>query len=87
MIALLTTAMAASASFADDRPRRDAPQRGVSEQRAIAIARGYGMVEVIEVDRDDNGWEIEGRDHRGRDLEVDINNEGRVTRVERGDDD
>ncbi len=66
--------------------QRERPARtGISEEQAIRIARGYGMVRVTKVEREDGGWEIEGRDHRGRELEVNINRHGRVTSVERDD--
>lgn len=69
-------------------PQRDRAARpGISQEQAIRIARGYGMVQVTNVEREDDGWEIEGRDHRGRQLEVNINRQGRVTSVERDDDD
>jgi len=77
---------AATPAHADDNDGRGAgPQ--ISEAQAVRIARGYGMVRVTEVERDDGGWEIEGRDRRGREVTVTINRLGRVTKVERGDDD
>ncbi len=45
------------------------------------------MVRVTKIEREDGGWEIEGRDHRGRELEVTIDVSGRVTDVDRDDDD
>jgi hypothetical protein len=59
----------------------------VSQQEALRIARGYGMVVIREIERDDGGWEIEGRDHRGRELEITISRQGRVVQVDRGDND
>ncbi len=73
-------------AYADDDDNRSVRSR-VSEAQAVKIARGYGMVRVTEVERDDGGWEIEGRDRRGREVTVTINRLGRVTKVERGDDD
>lgn len=73
-------------AYADDDDDRHIRSR-VSEAQAVRIARGYGMVRVTEVERDDGGWEIEGRDRRGREVKVTINRLGRVTKVERGDDD
>jgi hypothetical protein len=58
----------------------------LTKAQAVQIARGYGMVEVEEVERKDGGWEIEGRDLRGREVEVRVNRDGRVTRVERRED-
>lgn len=75
-----------TAAFSQDRDR-PASRRELTEDRAVQIARGYGMVEVEEIERDDGDWEIEGRDRRGRKLTIDINREGRVTRVERDQDD
>ncbi|HEV7341291.1 MAG TPA: PepSY domain-containing protein [Sphingopyxis sp.] len=83
-IATLTVVPATPAQADDD--DRGAGSR-VSEAQAVRIARGYGMVRVTEVERDDGGWEIEGRDRRGREVKVTINRLGRVTKVERGDDD
>jgi hypothetical protein len=77
---------AATPAHADDDDDRNVRSR-VSEAQAVRIARGYGMVRVTEVERDDGGWEIEGRDRRGREVKVTINRLGRVTKVERGDDD
>lgn len=73
-------------AFADDDDDRNVRSR-VGEAEAVRIARGYGMVRVTEVERDDGGWEIEGRDRRGREVKVTINRLGRVTKVERGGDD
>lgn len=71
-----------TAAFSQDRDRSP-PRREITQAQAVQIARGYGMVDVEEVERDDDGWEIEGRDRRGRELEIGINRDGRVTRVER----
>ena len=84
--AALSAAAQASPALADDDDRNNR-RAGVSQERAIQIARGYGMVRVTKVERDDGGWEVEGRDHRGRELEVTINSRGRVTEVDRHDDD
>jgi hypothetical protein len=73
-----------TATFSQDR-ERPSVRREITEERAVRIARGYGMVEVREVERDDGGWEIDGRDHRGRELEISINRDGRVTSVERSE--
>lgn len=74
-----------TSAAADDDDRRRAGGARISEAQAIRIARGYGMVRIQEIEREDGGWEIDGRDHRGRQLEVKINRRGRVTSVERGD--
>ena len=79
-------ALPVAPAYADDDDDRNIRSR-VSEAQAVRIARGYGMVRVTEVERDDGGWEIEGRDRRGREVKVTINRLGRVTKVERGDDD
>ena len=83
-IAALVSFSTPATVWADDDRRQERPA-SVSQERAIQIARGYGMVRVTEVDRDDDGWEIEGRDHRGRELEVKIDRRGRVISVERDD--
>jgi len=76
----------AGPSLAQDRDR-PAPRREVTQAQAVQIARGYGIVEIEEIERDDGGWEIEGRDRRGREVEISINRDGRVTRVDRGQSD
>lgn len=64
----------------------DRPQRGaVSREQALQIARGYGIVRFEDVEQDDGGWEIEGTDRRGREVEITINRQGRVTSVQRED--
>jgi hypothetical protein len=60
--------------------------RGISRAEAVWVARSYGLVRVEEVEHDDGGWEIEGRDRRGREIEIEINRTGRVTEVDRDDD-
>ena len=82
-IASLSLSGTAVAQDEDDRPQRGA----VTRERAIEIARGYGVVRVEQVEQDDGGWEIEGRDRRGREVEITINRQGRVTSVERSSDD
>ena len=82
--AIASLSLGSSALAQDD----DRPQRGaVTRERAIEIARGYGVVRVEQVEQDDGGWEIEGRDRRGREVEITINRQGRVTSVERSSDD
>jgi uncharacterized membrane protein YkoI len=54
----------------DRRDRRD--RRDISVDQAIEIARANGMVRVTEVEFDDDEWEIEGRDYRGREMEIEI---------------
>lgn len=71
-----------AAAFSQDRDR-PSTRRELTQAQAVQIARGYGMVEVEEVEREDGVWEIEGRDRRGREVEIRINRDGRVTRVER----
>lgn len=83
MVAFLALSLPAAA-FAQDRDR-GSTRREVTQAQAVQIARGYGMVEVEEVERDDGGWEIEGRDRRGRQVEVTINRDGRVTNVDRSE--
>jgi len=87
LAALAATLCCAPAAAAVDLQPQRASRAGISQEQAIRIARGYGMVQVTKVEREDDGWEIEGRDHRGRSLEVNINRQGRVTSVDRDDDD
>lgn len=55
----------------------------VTAERAIQIARGAGMTRVEEVECDDGTWEIEGRDARGREMEVEIDpRTGRILDIE-----
>ncbi|WP_432769365.1 MAG: hypothetical protein HEQ22_01110 [Sphingopyxis sp.] len=86
LVAAALVALPATPARADDDDDRAGPSR-VSEAQAVRIARGYGIVRVTEVEQDDGGWEVEGRDRRGREVKVTINRLGRVTKVERGDDD
>lgn len=86
LAALAATLCCVPAAAATDVQRERAARSGISQEQAIRIARGYGMVRVTSIEREDDGWEIEGRDHRGRSLEVNINSQGRVTSVERDDD-
>ncbi len=69
----------------DDDWRRASYGRGVTQGEAVAIARRYGIVRIDEVEREDGGWEVEGRDRRGREIEIEINSRGRVTHVEYDD--
>lgn len=73
-----------TAAFTQD-SNRASTRREVTQAQAVQIARGYGIVEVEEVERDDGGWEIEGRDRRGRNVEVTVNRDGRVTNVDRSE--
>jgi uncharacterized membrane protein YkoI len=58
----------------------------VTAEEAIRIARTAGLVQVREVDCDDGKWEIEGRDARGREIEVDVSaRDGRILDVDRDD--
>ncbi|MCS6933162.1 MAG: PepSY domain-containing protein [Acetobacteraceae bacterium] len=56
----------------------------VAAERAIAIARGVGLMQVTSVECDGGRWEVEGRDADGRKLEVEIDpRSGRVLGIER----
>ncbi|BDG73002.1 PepSY domain-containing protein [Roseomonas fluvialis] len=58
----------------------------VTAEEAISIARTAGLALVREVDCDDGKWEIEGRDSRGRQIEVDVSAfDGRILDVDRDD--
>lgn len=76
--------LAVPSALADDDD--DGPARGgISQQQAVRIAQGYGMARVDQVEQDDDGWQVDGRDHRRRDLTVAMTWDGRVTKVDRGD--
>ncbi|NKC33679.1 PepSY domain-containing protein [Falsiroseomonas selenitidurans] len=56
----------------------------VSRAQAEAVARGAGLVRITDVDCDDDEWEIEGQDARGREMEVEISAaDGRILEIER----
>lgn len=55
----------------------------VTAEGAIAIAREAGIVHVTSVACDDGKWEVEGRDARGRKMEVEIDpRTGRILEIE-----
>jgi hypothetical protein len=57
---------------------------GGSLQQAIAIARDYGVVGFQEVQYYDGKWEIEGRDPRGKTINMDVDAmTGAVLKVDR----
>lgn len=78
-----------SAETRDDRrdrgPNRYRGERGhyqqnlLSADQAIEIARANGMTRVTGVELDDDEWEVEGYDRRGREMEVEI--DARTSRV------
>jgi uncharacterized membrane protein YkoI len=77
-LALPGVGLARPAAADDDRCRGP-----VTAERAIEIARQAGMVRVTEVECDDGTWEIEGRDARGREMEVEIDpRTGRILDIE-----
>lgn len=85
-IALAATLGFAAPVIAAAAPGQDSNRaRGaISANEAMAIARSHGVVRVTDVDRDDGRWEVEGRDRRGRELEVHINiRNGRVIWIDR----
>lgn len=47
----------------------------VTMEEAVAIARDAGLVRIIEAERDDGRWEIEGCDREGREVEIEIDGE------------
>lgn len=58
----------------------------VSAQDAVWIARSAGLIHVAGVECDDGRWEVEGRDARGRDMEVEIDRRtGHILDIERDD--
>lgn len=62
-----------------------APQQqgAVTFEQAIEIAKQNGVVSIGEVDRDDDEWEVEGRDAQGRKIEVEIDARTGQARVDR----
>ncbi|TRO88989.1 PepSY domain-containing protein [Glycocaulis profundi] len=56
----------------DRHDRRGGQHAAISVDEAIEIARANGMVRVTDVELDDDEWEIEGYDHRGREMEIEI---------------
>lgn len=86
-LSLLAACGFACLAFAATPARADDDCRGpVSRAQAIDIARSVGMVQVREVDCDDDEWEVEGRDARGREMEVEISSRtGRVLEIEYDD--
>jgi uncharacterized membrane protein YkoI len=58
----------------------------ITAGRAVDIARTVGVIRVEEVECDDGTWEIEGRDIRGREMEVEIDpRTGRILDVDTDD--
>ena len=80
-------AMGLALSTAAPPPARaddDGCHAGIGRQQAIAIARSVGLVRVEEVECDDDEWEVEGWDARGREIEVEIDaRTGRIKEVDR----
>ncbi|MEQ9504792.1 MAG: PepSY domain-containing protein [Hyphomonas sp.] len=89
-MACIGFALAAPAPFAladDDDDDRGASFR-VSRAEAVDIARDYGMARIDEVERDDDGWELEGCTGDRREIEIDIHGwSGEVTELDVDDDD
>ena len=57
---------------------------GGSLQRGIAIARNFGVIGFSEVQYFDGKWEIEGRDPRGKTVNMDVDAlTGAVLKVDR----
>lgn len=44
----------------------------ISREQAIDIAKRQGMAHVLEIELDDNEWEIEGCSSDGRELDIDV---------------
>jgi uncharacterized membrane protein YkoI len=58
----------------------------ITAEDAIRIVRTAWLVQVREVACDDGAWEVEGRDARGREIEVDVSAvDGRILDVDRDD--
>ncbi len=57
---------------------------GGSIQRAIVTARAFGVVGFNQIQFSDGKWEIEGRDPRGRSINMDVDAlTGAVIRMDR----
>jgi uncharacterized membrane protein YkoI len=70
-------------AFADDYDRSDGrASTSISRAEATAIAREHGMGHISEVERDDDGWEIEGRHRDGRKMEIEISRSGHVQEID-----
>lgn len=66
-------------------PSTGQQQAKVSPEQAIQMARNQGLVDVRELDRDGDVWEVEGHDAQGQELEVKINIlTGEIVSIERG---
>ena len=78
-LAALSAAALAAPALADHRGGHDhgaaQQQAGISQERALEIARGQGVATVEEVKLEEGLWEIEGRTSEGRRIEVEINAE------------
>ena len=56
----------------------------IDEARSTALDYGMRQIEDIEFNREDQRWEVDGRDLNGRWTEMDIDsNTGAVTRIDR----
>ena len=59
---------------------------GASLERALFVARDFGFIGFSEIQYSDGKWEIEGRDVRGKTIEIYVDAlSGAVTNVERFD--
>jgi uncharacterized membrane protein YkoI len=88
MIRCAAAALLAAAALAGAVPVQadddDCRGRGISRWQAVEIARSVGLVWVTEVECDEDEWEVEGRDARGREMEVEIDRRtGRVREIDR----
>lgn len=81
----IIAAIATSCLVAPAEAQAPAPQQQAvtTAEQAIEIAKQHGIVTVDEVDRDDNEWEVEGRDAQGREIEVEIDIRTGQARVDR----
>jgi len=65
-------------------PSTGQQQARVSPEQAIQMARNQGLVDIRELDRDGDVWEVEGHDAQGHEIEVKINIlTGQIVSVER----
>ena len=77
--AALMLALPASFAFAD----HHGGSFKIDRAQAIEIAKTEGMVRVLETDRDDGKWELEGCTADKREIEIDIHGQtGEILSVE-----
>lgn len=82
----LTATAAAAALLATPAAADGRCEGPVIIAEAVRIAATAGLVRAEKVECDDGKWEVEGRDARGREIEVDVDpRSGRILKVGRDD--